>query len=112
MDYLIGTKWPLWVLGFVALVVIADEIWFRWERRNVARANRHHVYKPEPPEFIDEDELCVISNDTDEVVFEGSPAAVYDWLQIYQGTTTLDVYNRGTVKTVTAAYFKSKYIDA
>lgn len=111
MDYLIGADWPLWVLGLIAVVVIGDEIWFRYERRNVALANRHHITKYEPPEFIDEDELCVISNDTDEVVFTGCPAAVYDWLQIYQGTSTFDIYNRGTVKTVTAAYFKSKYVD-
>jgi hypothetical protein len=111
MDYLIGAKWPLWVLGFVALVVIADEIWFRWERRNVALANRHHVYKPEPPEFIDQDELYVISTDTDEVVCKGTPAAVYDWLMIYQGPSPLDVYNQDTGKLVTSAYFKSKYVE-
>lgn len=110
MDYLIGDYWPLWVLGTIAVLVIGDEIWFRWERRKVAVANRRHIVKYTPPEFIDEDELCVISNDTDEVVFEGSPAAVYDWLQTYQGTSTFDIYNRGTVKTVTTAYFKSKYI--
>lgn len=91
MDYLIGVVWPLWVLGLIA--------------------NRHHITKHEPPEFIEEDELCVISNDTDEVVFTGCPAAVYDWLQIYQGTSAFDVYDWNTRKTVTSSYFKSKYVD-
>lgn len=111
MDYLIGIEWPLWVLGFIALVVIGDEIWFRYERRNVARANRFHVQKPKPPEFIDDDELYVISTDTDEILCKGTPAAVYDWLMIYQGVSSLDVYNQDTGKLVSSAYFKSKYID-
>lgn len=111
MDYLIGNDWSLWVIGFVVLIVIADDIWYRWEKRKLPRANRHHVQKMEPPEFIDEDELYVISNDTDEVVFTGSPAAVYDWLQIYMGATSFDIHNRGTVKTVTDEYFKTKYVE-
>lgn len=111
MDYLIGANWPLWVLGLIAMVMIGDEIWFRWERRNVALANRHHIQKYEPPEFNDGDSLDVISNDTDEVVFTGSPAAVYDWLRIYKGMGTFDIYNHDTIKTVTAAYFKSKYVE-
>lgn len=109
MDYLIGAEWPLWVLGFIAVVVIVDEIWFRYERRKVALANRHHVVKYTPPEFIDDDEICVISNDTDEVVFEGTAAAVYDWLQIYRRSESLDVYNVSTGKRVTRAAFMSKY---
>jgi hypothetical protein len=111
MDYLIGIEWPWWVLGLIAVVMIGDEIWFRYERRNVALANRYHITKHEPPEFIDEDDLCVISNDTDEVVFTGRPPAVWDWLKIYQGTSSLDVYNQDTGKLVTSAYFKSKYVE-
>lgn len=111
MDYLIGAEWPLWVLGVIALVVVVDEIWFRWERRNVALANRHHIVKYAPPEFAEDDELCVISNDTDEVVFEGSPAAAYDWVQIYHRSESLDVYNVSTGKRVSRAAFMFKYVE-
>jgi hypothetical protein len=105
MDYLI-------VLGFAAIltVIASDEIWYRWERRNLPRANRFHVTKP-TLEYLDDDELFVISNDTDEVVFSGSPGAVYDWLQIYQGVSSLDVFNRGTAKKVRASQFKAAYVD-
>jgi len=108
MDYLIAL---LCIFAWIEGTVVADEAIFRWERRNLSRADRFHVSKPEPPEYIDEDELFVISNDTDGIVFEGTPGAVYDWLQIYQGMASLDVFNRGTAKTVRASYFKAKYIE-
>jgi hypothetical protein len=63
------------------------------------------------PEYIDEDDLCVIDNDVDECVYEGSPADVYDWLLRSRGAGSYDVYNRGTVKKVTSSQFLAKFVD-
>lgn len=114
MDYLIfHWDWALGIFLFLMLAVAVDELWFRMERRRIARANLIRVMEREKlPDYIDEDELSVISNDTDEVVFQGTPPEVYGFLMVNLRYGSYDIYNRGTAKKNTSAYFLSKYIPA
>lgn len=106
--------WGLLIGGLLLLAGAIDEACFRVARFRNHRQNqkRDRIEEGQKvPEYLNVDELWVISNDTDEVVYDGTPDEVYDWILRSRGVSSYDVYNLGTGKRVTSGKFLAKFVE-